>query len=299
MSTRPEGRGRVETVRDGIARAPEMLDDWRARVRAVDAAMEAFEYDRRRVGALLAGSLAFRLFRWLLPVGLLLIALAGFAAAGRSADDIGERLGLTGYVTGVIADTGRNAEDGRWLTVLVALIALHSAGSSAARALRAVHLLAWELEPSRVQRRWAASLGFTGFTLLAVAVNTGAAAARRADADLGLTVTMLGALAFFVLWLAASRLLPHRDVGWRGLVPGALLVAVGTQAMHLVTVFYLAHKLERSSELYGSLGTASALLLGLYLLGRLLVAAPMFNATLDRRRARSRADTAVDVTRSG
>ena len=284
MSGRPDERPRVAAVRAQIARAPEVLDDLRARRRTVDAAMQTFEYDQRRVGGLLAGALAFRLFLWLLPVGLLLVAVAGFAAASRSTDDVGSGLGLTAYVTGVIADTGKEAQDGRWLTVIVALVALHSTSSSAARALRAVHLLAWEMEPRKPRRKWAMGLTFTGFAILAAAINTGAMAARRADDGLGLGITLLAVVAYFVLWMAVSYVLPHGDAGWRRLVPGALLVAAGAQAMHLVTVLYLGRKLERSSELYGSLGTASALLLGLYILGRLVVAAPMLNATLDQRR---------------
>jgi uncharacterized BrkB/YihY/UPF0761 family membrane protein len=280
----PDKRSRVKAVRQELARAPEVLDDLRGRARTVDAAVETFEYDQRRVGGLLAGALAFRLFLWLLPVGLLLVAVAGFAAASQSTDDIGDGLGLTGYITGVIADTGEQAKDGRWLTVIIALVAVYSTSSSAGRAIRAIHLLAWGMDPQRPKRKWAVALGFTGFTLLALSVNGTAVAARKEDPGLGLSLTLLAGIAFFVLWMGISYVLPHGDVGLRQLVPGALLVAVGAQAMHLVVVYYLARKLERSSELYGSLGTASALLLGLYMVGRLLVAAPMLNATLDQRR---------------
>jgi uncharacterized BrkB/YihY/UPF0761 family membrane protein len=290
----PDKRSRITAVRREIARAPEVLEDLRGRTRTVDAAMDTFEYDQRRVGGLLAGALAFRLFLWLLPVGLLLAALAGFAAASGSTDDIGDGLGLTGYITGVIADTGQEAKDGRWLTVVIALIAVYSTSSSAGRAIRAIHLLAWGMEPRRPKRKWAVALGFTGFTLLGLSVNAGAVAARKEDPGLGLGLTLLAGFAFFALWMAISYLLPHSDVGWRRLVPGALLVAIGAQAMHLVVVYYLARKLERSSELYGSLGTASALLLGLYMVGRLLVAAPMLNATLDQRR-RQRSTSPAEV----
>jgi uncharacterized BrkB/YihY/UPF0761 family membrane protein len=42
---------------------------------------------------------------------------------------------------------------------------------------------------------------------------------------------------------------------------GAVLVATGLEAMRLIGFCYLPHKLERSSELYGTLGVAVALLL--------------------------------------
>jgi membrane protein len=44
-------------------------------------------------------------------------------------------------------------------------------------------------------------------------------------------------------------------------------------------VYYLARRVASASELYGSLGVAAAILVWLYLIGRLVVAAAMLNAT--------------------
>jgi uncharacterized BrkB/YihY/UPF0761 family membrane protein len=67
-----------------------------------------------------------------------------------------------------------------------------------------------------------------------------------------------------------------------------LLVGVGAQALHLFTVFYISRKISSASETYGALGAATALLLSLYLIGRLMVASAMLNAELwERRRAAS------------
>ena len=59
-----------------------------------------------------------------------------------------------------------------------------------------------------------------------------------------------------------------------------MLLALGTQAIHLVVALYLAPKLGRSSELYGALGAATVVLLWLYLLARLVVAGAFLNAAL-------------------
>ena len=59
-----------------------------------------------------------------------------------------------------------------------------------------------------------------------------------------------------------------------------MLVALGTQVIHLAVVLYLAPKIGRSSELYGALGAATVILLWLYLLARLIVAAAFLNAAL-------------------
>ena len=81
-------------------------------------------------------------------------------------------------------------------------------------------------------------------------------------------------------WWLASWLLPHGDAPPVALVPGALLFAIAVQVMHLVTVLYLSRKLSSASELYGDLGGAATLLLWLYLISRLMVAAAMLNAAM-------------------
>ena len=63
-------------------------------------------------------------------------------------------------------------------------------------------------------------------------------------------------------------------------MPGALLVGIGTQGLYLFTVLYLNHRIESATEAYGALGIAASCLAWLYLVGRLVVAAPVLNATL-------------------
>ena len=64
-------------------------------------------------------------------------------------------------------------------------------------------------------------------------------------------------------------LLPKAEgARWRSLLPGAVLAAIGFTAIHLFTVYYLSDKLERSPKLYGTLGAATVVLLGLYLIAR-------------------------------
>ena len=47
------------------------------------------------------------------------------------------------------------------------------------------------------------------------------------------------------LWLWVSVKLPHRDAPWKALVPGALLVAVGFEVLHVSIVEWLVPKLEK------------------------------------------------------
>jgi uncharacterized BrkB/YihY/UPF0761 family membrane protein len=91
------------------------------------------------------------------------------------------------------------------------------------------------------------------------------------------------------IWLGVSRLLPHRDgVGWTAFVPGAVLVGVGFAVLQTVTANWIGPKLNHGSALYGSLGVSFVVLGWLYVVGRILVAAPLLNAALlEHREARS------------
>jgi uncharacterized BrkB/YihY/UPF0761 family membrane protein len=65
-----------------------------------------------------------------------------------------------------------------------------------------------------------------------------------------------------------------------------VLVGVAAEVLRLVTVYYVAGKVGSSSEVYGGLGAAAALLTWLFLVARTTVGAAVLNATLWQRRRR-------------
>jgi uncharacterized BrkB/YihY/UPF0761 family membrane protein len=81
-------------------------------------------------------------------------------------------------------------------------------------------------------------------------------------------------------WLVVSlRFFVHPPkAGWRDLLPGALLVGVGVQILHFITVYWITDLLSSKSETYGAIGAALAILFWAYLLGRILVASAVLNA---------------------
>ncbi len=109
-------------------------------------------------------------------------------------------------------------------------------------------------------------------------------AARHASFADGLIVTLLDPVLYGALWLLISSKLPHRDATWRDLVPGAILFGLGIEVLQVVTAYFIAPQATSKQGTYGSLGIAAALLLGLYLISRLVVATAVINATLAGRR---------------
>jgi uncharacterized BrkB/YihY/UPF0761 family membrane protein len=267
------------------------LADARPRIRAVDAAWELFDLDRAKAATLLSGALVYRMFVWLLPVTLLAASLLGFLAAANPDEpaDLAREAGVGSYMVSVVADAAATSETSRWVTLVLALFGIAWAGSSAVRAFRLSHALVWDVELTRLARPWLGTLVLLGLTFGAGVLASLSWKARDASPGLGLTSVLVSTLAFGGLWLLASWLLPHGSAPWWALVPGAVVGAVGVVAMHLVTVYYLAAKLEHASKMYGSLGAAAAVLLWLSIFARLTIVGAGLNATLWHRRERVRA----------
>ena len=114
-----------------------------------------------------------------------------------------------------------------------------------------------------------------------------AGAVRGLFEGFGLVAIPLLALPYAGLWLLVTIRLPHRGADWTALVPGALVVGVGVQLLHVVAAFFIGPWAIAKQGTYGALGGAAALLLGLFLLSRLIVGAAVLNATVWERRARS------------
>jgi uncharacterized BrkB/YihY/UPF0761 family membrane protein len=74
---------------------------------------------------------------------------------------------------------------------------------------------------------------------LAVVLTVLASATNVIRTDAGLMGSLLVALIVmgiaFVVWWWVSWRLPHAPVGARRLIPGALLVALGTEVLHVLT----------------------------------------------------------------
>jgi uncharacterized BrkB/YihY/UPF0761 family membrane protein len=143
-----------------------------------------------------------------------------------------------------------------------------------------VSALAWGVPSGPIGRTPLAVLGFLGLLVAAFAITLVASAIRGVSPVAGAVATGLIVVGYVWIAYAALWVLPRRSVPWIALLPGALLIGVGLQAIHLTTVYFVSYRISSSSETYGALGVAAALLLSLYLVGRLFVAGVILNTTL-------------------
>ena len=91
-------------------------------------------------------------------------------------------------------------------------------------------------------------------------------------------VAILGNLIVGVpLWLWTFKALTNRDLGWKSLLPGAFVGAIGLQILQTLGGIYVPKVVSSSSALYGSIGVVFAILAWLLFFGRLVVYAVTVN----------------------
>jgi membrane protein len=284
---RQEKDSLADRARSRVADTWSRVEQARPRIPALDAAFDVREYDQEVAGGLLAGAIAFRLFLWLVPFALVVVMTLGWIVdeTSMSRAELADRYGITGVVSTYVGDAARQSSTGRVLILVAALYALYLASVGAVRAIRVAHVLAWHMSRTKFKDSLKAALWFIAGTTLIALVTAAVNAIRQSLPGPGLALLLMMVVFLGVVWLAASWKLPHPpELPLTALIPGAVLVAVGAEVLHVVTVLWFAHKIEHSSELYGGLGIAVGLLAWLYLLGRLTIASAVVNATLWRRK---------------
>jgi membrane protein len=260
----------------------------RSRHGSVDALFELVDRDVEVGGGIIAGALAYRLFIWLLPFGLVLVAGLGIAADASSSTPTGAAgsMGLGGLVSGSISSAAKSSS--RWYALLIGVPILLYATKSVLRVLIGAHRLVWtDLRAAAPRPTWAATGRLLALILFLALFSVGTGAARAWSVAAGVVASLIVVAPYAGIWLLVSLRLPHRGVPWRELIPGAVLFAVGADLIQIGAAYVLGPMALSKQGTYGALGIAAALLLGLFLLGRAIVAAAELNATLAERQARS------------
>jgi uncharacterized BrkB/YihY/UPF0761 family membrane protein len=259
------------------------LESARAHSRLLDIGLQVIERDSDIGGGILGGALAYRLFLFFLPLAFLLVGALGIASRwfDVSPTEIGRDVGVVSLVTKEVATSAKGS--GWWVSV-VALVVLAYTMRVLYRAVAIVHALAWQRSAAAAK----STRSFRVFTLGVAAQLVLTAAkgpVRPPDGVKNIIVLAAYPLGIAAIWLVMAMRLPHRTAGWLDLLPGAALYAVGLLLVHIFNVYVLELLHQSRSSTYGTLGSAAAVLLGLYFIGRLIVASAVLNATLFERRS--------------
>jgi len=260
----------------------------RSRHSSVGLGFDLIERDATIAGGLLAGALAYRLFVLLLPSTLMLVSGLGLYAGtvDKSTTEVAKEAGLHGLIASQVAQTASGRARG--VVFVLMLPAVLYAAATLYRAMAKVHALAWwgSGRGVRVAPR-AVAVFLVALVVQALAVWL-LGWARHQNLLAGL-VGVLGYVALVsAVWLVLSRQLPHSHVRWSALLPGSAVVGVGLLGVNVFNVYVTTRIVEGRANTYGALGVATALLLSLVLVGRLMVTSAELNAALHERRLRSR-----------
>ena len=273
--------------RGDAERLAERAQDERSRHTSVDAVFEMVDRDSEVGGGIIAGALAYRLFIWLLPLALVVVAGLGLAAdaSTESPEEAAKSLGMQGLVSSSIASAANSPN--RWYALLIGMPVLVWATRSVLRVLIGAHRLIWG-DPRRAAPKPKVGATFRLLALLVAygVVSAAASAIRAWSPGPGLAATLFALVFYAALWLLVSVRLPHHGTPWTALIPGALVFGLGIELIQVVIAYFITPYAIAKQGTYGALGVAAALLVALFLVSRLAVAAAVVNATLSERNAR-------------
>ncbi len=250
--------------------------------------LEVSEHFNDSHGTRLAAALAFQAFLSLFPLMLVLVAAVGFFSANSTTDVPGRvvaELGLRGAAAETMVDAVRAAEDSRRVASIVGVAGLLWSGLGLVGALQYAFNRLWDVESRPGVRAKAVGFGWlVGAGALFAAAAVLVALLNVLPAILAPVGVVVGLGVNFALWLWTAKVLPNREVGWRPLVPGAVLGAIGLELLKIGGAVYIPRVVESSSQLYGSIGVVFALLAWLLIFSRLVVYSEALNVVLHRRR---------------
>jgi uncharacterized BrkB/YihY/UPF0761 family membrane protein len=278
------GRRAIDAVRSRVSGFVASVEAARPRHGTIDVSFAAMDRDRRIAAGVLAGGIAFRIFLWTLPLALTVAGVLGLVDAA-AAKHGAETLGITGAGATAVQDAADASSKSSWWMLTAGSVLLVWTGASVVRALELVHGAAWGVPPRRGAGLTKSGLVFTVAAAGVLAV-IGLVSWAHHEHGVDRSFFLVVAGIVFGAWLFASWRLPRHDVPLRVLIPGALLVGLGGAAMQALSDYILIPKLTHKSEIYGVLGIAATILIWLFVLGRLMVASAILNASLEERRRR-------------
>lgn len=229
----------------------------------------------------LANGIALQIFLSLIPLLLVAIAVVGFVAGGDASftGDVIERLGIPsdGPAAEALRTTIANAQESRRTASIVGVLGLLWRGLAVVAAVQRAIDNVWQTKSAGLKDKAGALLWVVGAGAIFTTSFGVATVLNFLPTFLAPLSIMIGLSMNFGLFLWTFAELGRLPVGWRALVPGATVCAVGLELLKLIGTLYVPRLVASSSALYGSLGIVIAILAWLAFFGRLFVYGAVVN----------------------
>ncbi|MDU0314164.1 YhjD/YihY/BrkB family envelope integrity protein [Phycicoccus sp. M110.8] len=244
--------------------------------------------------------IASQAFTALIPLLILVAALAPASRRGLVADAIVGRFNLSGESAAAVQQMFGGSTNPS--TELLSVVLMVVSGVSLTRRIQRMYRQAWHREgdPGVVGLRGSlnATLGLSAMLVEIVLLGLARAVVRHLPGDwlLGAPLSLLASL---VLWTSIPWLLLDRRVHWRRLLVGGLMAAFCANAYGAATTVYMPGLLESYNRRYGLFGVTLALVGWLLCISMIIVVAAIVAGELDRSPERwaRRVRTAVGADR--
>ncbi|SEO55776.1 YhjD/YihY/BrkB family envelope integrity protein [Trujillonella endophytica] len=225
-------------------------------------------------------AIASQAFTALVPLVLLVAALAPVDQGDVVADALVGRFRLTGDTAAAMRQLFANTGDGATGTLSVLLLVL--SGISLTRRMQHMYEQAWRFEPRPGLAHTAHAGAGLAALLLGIALLYLARDVVEPLPYPDVLVVVVSGLAGFLVWTTVPWLLLDRRIEWRRLVPMGVLTAACSCLYGVATTVYMPDLLESYSRRYGLFGVTLALVGWLLAMAVIIVAATVVAAELDR-----------------
>ena len=232
-------------------------------------------------GSYLASAITLSSFLSLFPLLLVAISVVGFFSSGDPtlARDTVRFLGLSGSseAATIVTDAIQTAEESKAAASIVGVVGLLWSGLGLVAALQYVYDTVWQVTGRGMKDKLFGLLWLVGGGLLFAASFAVTSLVGALPGFLAPINIVVGIALSFGLFMWTAKVLPHRDIGFKALVPGALVGALGLEVLKLIGSIYVPRAVASSSAVYGSIGVVFAILAWLLFFGRLVVYSAVVN----------------------
>jgi YihY family inner membrane protein len=238
------------------------------------AVIKKFGDDR---GSQLGGLIAFYGFLSFFPLMLVLVTLTAFIAHGSPhfANQIRDSALSQFPVVGPDLASHEKALPGSGLGLAVGLVGLLWGALGVTQTVQYAFAEVWHV-PYKARANFVVRIarGLTLFVLFGsfVVLTAGLTALGALISNsrfAGAAGLAGGTIVSIALYLVVFRMLSPKHLGWRDLLPGAIVAGIGWQLLELLGVQLVQHQLRHSSQLYGTVGVVLGLIWFLLLVAQI------------------------------
>lgn len=237
---------------------------------AVGLAEALYGRDKVAFGSVLGSAIALRLFLFIIPANVTVIALTQVLKFTHAFDESFKDSVTTGPMATALLGVSRTQALGIFLSSLV-LTAW--AGRSLARVLAASSGSSWGLTLTQAKQRMKSMAALILVIFGSVGANVIFSALRNdSGVALSFMVMLSVAATFAVAWFVVMLTLPRNTTDPGALIPGAALFGVGFALLNWFMQYYLPARVARTTDTLGQMATTVAVLGNFFFIGRIMSA---------------------------